>query len=473
MAFRDILHNLPEVKSPEEKKVSFNIKLKWTIVILVAFFVLANIKLFGITEGELARFEYLEIILGTDFGSIITLGIGPIVMSSIILQLLTGAKILDIDTHSAEGKKYFQSLQKMLTFAFVIFEAIVYVLMGGIQAMPGMTFLVVFQLCLGGFLIVFMDEVVQKWGFGSGVSLFIAAGVGWRLFTALFQFIGTQGTFEPVGQVLALIFSLKNSDPTGAVGALVAILITAGVFLLVVWAQSLKVEIPLSFDRVRGYGVRWPLQFFYASVIPVILVSALAANAQLAGGLIENAAMPCLDDDIETLCGGSAKFASYFTFFGRFSAQGTPESGLSYWIFSPPLLDSIIRGYFVFSYLLQSIGHVLFYVTFSVIFAFFWVNTSGMDAASQAKNIMSSGLNMPGFRRDERVLEAILKRYITPLTVMGGAAIGLLASAANLLGALVGGTAILLAVMILYQFYQNIAQQHAVDMHPSLKGLFG
>jgi preprotein translocase subunit SecY len=96
-----------------------------------------------------------------------------------------------------------------------------------------------------------------------------------------------------------------------------------------------------------------------------------------------------------------------------------------------------------------------------------------MDAASQAKNIMSSGLNMPGFRRDERVLEAILKRYITPLTVMGGAAIGLLASAANLLGALVGGTAILLAVMILYQFYQNIAQQHAVDMHPSLKGLFG
>jgi len=122
--------------------------------------------------------------------------------------------------------------------------------------------------------------------------------------------------------------------------------------------------------------------------------------------------------------------------------------------------------------LFQAMGHILFYVVFSVIFSYFWVNTSGMDAMSQAKSIMSSGLSIPGFRKDERVLESILKRYIGPLTVLGGASIGLLASAANILGTLVGGTAILLAVMILYQFYQNIAQQHAMDMHPSLKGMF-
>ena len=49
MALRDLLHNLPEVKSPVESKVRFNVKLKWTLVILVGFFVLANIPLFGIT----------------------------------------------------------------------------------------------------------------------------------------------------------------------------------------------------------------------------------------------------------------------------------------------------------------------------------------------------------------------------------------------------------------------------------------
>ena len=96
-----------------------------------------------------------------------------------------------------------------------------------------------------------------------------------------------------------------------------------------------------------------------------------------------------------------------------------------------------------------------------------------MDARSQAKKIVSSGMSMPGFRKDERVLESILKRYVSPLTIMGGAAIGILASVANLLGALVGGTASLLAIMILYQLYQNIAQQHAVDMNPALKGFFG
>ena len=88
MAFNDILHNLPVVRPPVEKKLSFNVKLKWTLIVIIGFFVLANITLFGLETNALSRFEYLAIILGTDFGSIISLGIGPIVMASIILQLL-------------------------------------------------------------------------------------------------------------------------------------------------------------------------------------------------------------------------------------------------------------------------------------------------------------------------------------------------------------------------------------------------
>ena len=102
MAFRDLLHNLPEVKAPTEKKVNFKSAAKWTLLMLVAFFVLSNIPLYGISEGSLSRFEYLAILLGTSFGSIISLGIGPIVMGSIILQLLVGAKILNIDLNTDE-----------------------------------------------------------------------------------------------------------------------------------------------------------------------------------------------------------------------------------------------------------------------------------------------------------------------------------------------------------------------------------
>lgn len=474
MDLRKIFNFIPEVRKPDEKKLGFNVKLKWTLIILITFFILANIPLFGLSNNALSRFEYLAIILGTDFGSIISLGIGPIVMASIILQLLTGAGIINIDTTNPEGQRFFQGIQKLLVFFFIIFEALVYVLMQGLQAVPGFTGLVIFQLILGGLAIFYMDELSNKWGFGSGVSLFIAAGVSWRLFTSAFQFISQEGRnclldFKNIpcsGKFFVVIQSVINKFPVEFLSAAAAILATGLIFLLVVWAQSLKVEIPLSFGRIRGYGVKWPLSFFYTSVIPIILVAALVANVQLFGGIIENAAAPCVVDP--SGCVGSAKIASYFTFLGSF-VQGQPVSGLAFWVGATNLLELIIRGGLLPRFLLQGLVHILFFMFFSTLFAIFWVKTSGMDARSQAHKIASSGLQVSGFRQDERILESILDRYIMPLTVMGGLAIGFLAAITDLMGALISGTAILLVIMIMFQFYQNIAQQHQMDMHPAMR----
>lgn len=453
MAFIDILKNLPEVKSPIEKKLSFNVKLRWTIIVLVAFFVMSNVALYGADPGFLEQFEFLAIILGTSFGSIISLGIGPIVMASIILQLLVGSQILEIDTSTLEGKRFFQGLQKLLVFFFIIFEAVIYVVMGGIRASPGFQYIVIFQLILGGLVILFMDEVSQKWGFGSGVSLFIAAGVGWSLITTSFGFLGPEGNFQPSGTFIALIVSLINGDSQGTMLAFSAIIATVILFLVVVWAQSLKIEIPLSYDRLRGYSLKWPLQFFYASVIPVILTSALIANFQLFGGLLQN-------------------WLGKPTFLGNV-VNGQPVSGFLYWIGSTNIVGRIITGSWEISLIGQTFGHIVFYMFFCALFSVFWVKTSGMDASSQAQNILKSGLQIPGFRKDQRILESILSRYVTPLTIMGGLAIGLLAALADVLGALVAGTALLLGIMITFQFYQNIAQQHAMDMNPALKKIMG
>jgi len=457
MDIQKILFFLPEVKRPTEKKLSFNVKLKWTLLILAFFFLLANIPIYGLSKNVLSRFDYLAIIFATEFGSIISLGIGPIVTASIIIQLLVGSGILNIDTKTTEGKKYFQGLQRITVIFFIIFESTIYVLMGFLEAVPGFMFLVIFQLILGGFAIVLMDEVVQKWGFGSGVSLFIVAGVAWRIMNGLIQFIGPNGAnclmnFSETpcsGDLLVIVQSLINGDSKQILLALFPILITTLIFLVVVWAQSLKVEVPLSYERIRGFSMKWPLPFFYASNLPVILVAALIANIQLLGGLVE-------------------KWVGHPTIIGGFS-NGVPISGFAYWVGHSNIIESLIKGNFYWAILLQSLGHLVFYMTFGALFAVFWVKTSGMDETNQAKNILSSGLQIPGFRKDERVLESILKRYIMPLTIMGGIAIGALAAFADLLGALTSGTAILLAVTIIYQFYQNIAQQHAVDMHPALK----
>ncbi len=471
--FRKIFNFIPEIRKPEERKVEFNTKLKWTLIVLGAFFILANVPLFGLSANSLSRFEYLAIILGTDFGSVISLGIGPIVTSSIILQLLKGAEIINIDTTTEEGRKFFQGVQKLLVLFFIIFEALIFVFMQGLQATPGMEYLVIMQLVLGGIAIFYMDELVQKWGFGSGVSLFIAAGVSWRIMTGAFQFIDQQGrncllSFKTIpcsGKVLVLVQSVINRFPVELLAAAAAIIATIGIFLLVVWAQSLKIEVPLSFGRIRGYAIKWPLSFFYSSVIPVIFTAALVANIQLFAGIIENSAASCVAG---AACGWISKIASYFTFLGKFS-QGQPISGLAFWMGSTNLLQLIIKGGFLPIFLLQGFTHILFFMFFSTIFAVFWVKTSNMDAKSQAHNITSSGLQVAGFRQDERIIESILDRYIMPLTIMGGLAIGLLAALTDLLGALVSGTAILLVIMILFQFYQNIAQQHQMDMSPMMR----
>lgn len=461
MGLKELLSYLPEVKKPAEKKVAFNVKLKWTLLILGAYFILYNIPLFGLSSNSLERFRYFATILGTNFGSIISLGIGPIVMSSIILQLLVGSGILRINTKSEEGKKYFQGLQKVGVLFFIVFEAAIYVGMGGLQAAPGFRNLLLIQLILGGLAIMFMDEVVSKWGFGSGVSLFIVAGVALELFTSLFQFIGVTGQNCLIdfagtacgGKVLVLLQSVINGDSSGALAAFAAIAVTVVVFLGVVWAQSLKVEIPLSFDRLRGHTVKWPLQFFYASNIPVILVSALIANLHLFAGLLES-------------------WLGHPTILGTFS-NGVPVAGLSYWLGYSNLLTSIITGSFQGIQVLQAMTHVVTYMLLAMTFSLFWVKTAGMDASSQARNIMNSGLQIPGFRKDERILESILNRYVLSLTVMGGLAIGALAAFADILGVIIHGTSLLLAITITYQIYQNIAQQHAMDMHPSLRKFVG
>ncbi len=459
--FDNLLNNLPEVTHPTQKKLSFKEKLKWTGITLVLFFILGLVPLFGLGQNALQRFEFLAIMLGASFGSIISLGIGPIVTASIILQLLNGSGLIKFDLNSTEGKKRFTGVQKLLALFFVIFEAAIYVFMGGLappEALAGsglyfqLELLLIFQLTLGGILILFMDEICSKWGFGSGVSLFIVAGVSQSLFIRLLSPLPSPtNPGVATGAVPALFQSLAAGDPQTALLMIASIASTAVVFALAVYAQAMKVEIPLSFGRVRGHGIRWPLNFIYTSVMPIILTGALLANIQLWARLFQNWGFPI---------------------FGTF-AGNSPATGLVAWVTPPDLLGGLIRGGLTFGVVLQGLFYTLILTIGAVIFSWFWVQTAGMDARSQAKQMMKSGLQIPGFRKDERVLERLLERYILPLTIMGAIVIGLLSGIADISGALTNGTSLLLSVMIIYRLYEDIARQHMMDMNPMLRKFMG
>jgi preprotein translocase subunit SecY len=487
MSFLDnILLNLPEVQPPKQKKLPFNERLKWTLIVLVLFFVMGMVPLWPVGQNTFQQFQYLSIILGAEFGSLISLGIGPIVTGSIILQLLNGAGIFKFDLTTHEGKQKFEGIQKLVSILFIVFEALIYVFMGGIglpsslmssSARMQYELLLVLELFFGGLIILFMDEIVSKWGFGSGISLFIAAGISKQIFLQLFSFTDSNGTlfYEPgfqsqliVGNIWKILIFLIGPEPdfTVVLASVVTILVTLLVFAIAVYAQAMKVEIPLSFGRVRGHGIRWPLQFIYTSNIPVILVASLFATIQLWMRLFQKV----VGSD-KAICWLFAN--TDFCFPGGFN-QGQPFGFISA-LNGPDLARVLIQHQWSIlgPTLFYSVLYVILMIGGSVLFSIFWVQTSGMDSRSLADQIMSSGLQIPGFRKDRRILERLLDRYIMPLTVMGALVVGFLAAVADLMGALARGTGILLTVMIVYKLYEDIAREHLYDMNPMIRKFMG
>ena len=462
MSFFDkLIESIPEVAGPTQKRLGFKEKLKWTMIVLVIFFSLGLVPLFGLGANALQQFEFISIILGASFGSLLSLGIGPIVTASIVLQLLNGAGILKFDLTTHDGRRRFQGLQQLSAIGFIVFESIIFIFVGGLAPPPGLQgtalyfqlqLILIIQLIFGGLLIMLMDQLVSKWGFGSGISLFIAAGVSQSIFIrALSPLPSPTNPGIATGAIPALVQSLGAGDPQTAGLMIAAVASTVFVFLIAVYLQAMKVEIPLSFGRVRGHGIRWPLHFVYTSVMPIILVSALLANMQLWGSLLQRWGYP---------------------FLGTF-VNGQAASGLALWFSPTNIVGLLIRGSLRFVDIAHAFTYVLFIIGGAVLFSWFWMQTSGMDARSQAKQIMASGLQIPGFRRDERVLERVLDRYIKPLTIMGAIAVGFLAGVADILGALTQGTAFLLTVMIIYRLYEDIAKQHMMDMNPMMRKFMG
>jgi len=457
--FKEMLMNLPEVEAPTQRRLSFKEKLKWTAIVLGLFYILGLIPLFGLGQNSLQQFEFLSLILGAEFGSIISLGIGPLVTGSIVLQLLNGSGILKFDLTSHEGKRNFQGVQKLLSIFFVFFESAIYVFMGGLAPDASLVgtvmylqlqLVLVFQLFLGGLIIMFMDEVVSKWGFGSGISLFIAAGVSKTLFVRALSWLPSPtNPGVASGAIPSLFQSLIAGDPVNAGLMLAGIISTIVVFVIAVYTQAMKVEIPLSFGRIRGHGIRWPLSFIYTSNIPVILMAALLANIQLWARLVQ-------------------QWFGHPTWFGGFSGNQA-ITGVAAWLSSPNVVHKVITNSMTFADVGKALIYMVVMVAGAVMFSIFWVQTSGMDSRTQAKNMMASGLQIPGFRRDPRIMESILDRYIGPLTVMGAITIGFLAALADLSGSLVHGTSLLLTVMIVYRLYEDIAKQHMYDMHPMMR----
>jgi preprotein translocase subunit SecY len=239
---------------------------------------------------------------------------------------------------------------------------------------------------------------------------------------------------------------------------MLAFITTITIFLIIVYVESTRIEIPLAHAQVRGARARFPVKLIYASVLPMILVRVLQANIQMIGMFLYNIGI--------TIFG---------TFVGTQAVSGimyylAPINGPSDWMWwSYNLLHD------PWQILLRLGVDVTFMVVGGAIFALFWIKTAGLDSKDVARQIQLSGMSIPGYRRNPQVLEKYLDRYIPRVTVIGGVFIGALSVIANLFGVIgsVSGTGLLLTVSITYRLYEEIASQQIMEMYPFMRTFFG
>ena len=520
---------LPAITKPEGH-VHFRTKMLWVILILFLYFVMTNVYIYGLdlsTKIDLFQ-QYRAIIAGAS-GSILQLGIGPIVTGSIVMQLFTGAKIINLNLQDDEDKAVYQSTQKFVVIIMIFVEAIpqvfgyldpspafvtnighaannvsllgIYPLYGGGRTIAQL--IIIAQLFIGSYLIFLMDEIVSKWGIGSGISLFIAAGVSQQIFTGLFNpspLAATPGSPAPTGplalapvgtipKIIYVLFHVSAGQMSGSgfeslmlgnPNSVVALAGTVAIFLIVAWTESTRIELPLAHETAKGARGRYPIKLIYASNIPVILVAALLANVSMFSYLLwTNPTMQKIP------------LLGHQVLLGTYSAGSTlPTSGLAWYVsningLSDWLLPMInpaygasspqLANHVPYQFALWVIAFTLVYVIGSIIFARFWIETTNMGPAAVAEQIESSGMQIPGFRRDPRVMKRVLERYIPSVTIMSGALVGFLAVGADLIGTVgnATGVGLLLATGIMIQFYDAIGQEQMMEMHPVLRQFFG
>jgi len=498
---KPIVERWPAVAKPEGH-VNFRNKILWTVVCLVLYYILSNVMIYGLSGRVIDLFAGYRFIMAGASGSIMHLGIGPIVTASIILQLFVGAKIINLDLKKKEDKAIYQGTQKVLVIIMILVEAIpqVYGYLSPSSALTNMVggtganAIIISQIFMGALLVFFMDELISKWGIGSGISLFIAAGVSQSLFTGLFNWLPVGGggalslSNPPAGVIPGTYYLATQMSLADVVGggyqtifidhpnSIVALIGTLLIFFIVVYAESARIELPLAHGNVRGARGRYPIRLIYASNIPVILMSALLANINMFAFLFyTNSSLSRIP-----FIGGQWWVGVYDMASSNPSAPLAGGAwyvnnlnGVNSWLM--PILSGGYAGHAAWQYAIKVVVYISIMIIGSILFAKFWIETTNMGASAVAEQIQSSGMQMPGFRRDPRIMRLVLERYIPVVTVIGGAAVGALAGFADALGTIgnASGTGVLLTVGIMIQLYEQIAKEQAMEMHPVLRGFFG
>src|SRR5439155_8360 len=226
-ALKPLTDRLPAVSRPEGH-VQFRTKMFWVLAILVLYFAMTNVFIYGLDRTNVIDFfSSLRAILAGAQGSLMHLGIGPIVTASIIMQLFAGAKIINLNLQDDEDKSVYQGTQKFL------------------------------------FIVTFNWEP-------SRAGSVVPAGAIPKTIYYLQHLPASSLAQGGIEQIM-----VQPPNP------LIALIGTIVIFFIVAYVESTRIELPLAHGQARGARGRYPIRLMYASNIPVILVAAVLANVSM------------------------------------------------------------------------------------------------------------------------------------------------------------------------------------------------
>lgn len=456
---RPFMGFLPEIQQPE-KRIPFREKVLYTGITLFIYLVCCQIPLYGMASTESSDpFYWLRVIMASNRGTLMELGISPIVTSGLVMQLLAGSKIIEVDQSNKDDRALFNGAQKLFGMIITLGQGAAYVFSGmyGDLAVlgAGNALLIIIQLFIAGIIVLCLDELLQKgYGLGSGISLFIATNICetivWKAFSPTTINTGNGTEFE--GAVIALFHMLiTRNDKVRALKTafyrqnlpnITNLLATVLVFVVVIYFQGFRVDLPVQSQRQRGAGGSYPIKLFYTSNIPIILQSALVSNLYFLSQLLFRR----YPNNIFVNLLGQWQDIS-----GPYQGQSIPVGGLAYYVSPPGSLAEIVHDPF----------HAIFYVTFILtacaLFSKTWIEVSGSSARDVAKQLRDQQMIMRGHRESSLVKQ--LNRYIPTAAAFGGLCIGALSIFADFMGAIGSGTGILLAVTIIYQYFEMFVKE--------------
>jgi protein transport protein SEC61 subunit alpha len=452
---RPFMFLLPEVGYPE-RRLLFREKLLWTLVAMFIFLVGSQIPIYGMSrmvDGD--PMYWMRAIFASNKGSLMELGIAPLVTSSMGLQLLTGAKILSYDSRSREDKDLYHASQKFSALLLTVFQAAGYVLSGSYGPVaelgPSTCMLIVAQLFFGGVVVILLDEMLAKGhGIGNATNLFILSHVSQRIMAAAVSplSITTSRGSEYEGALLSFLHTLFT-NPRNVLYAffrtdganLTSLLTTTVIAVLALYIQGYRIDIPVKYQKVRSMETTYPIKLFYTGSTPAVLLGALVGNMYFVSQVLYSN-LP--SNFLVNLIGQWQSISAD-------PRAAIPVGGLAYWISPPGSILEFFRHPF----------HVVFYSVFVLaactFFARYWIEVTHSGSREVAKNLKEHNLTMKGYR--DTTVVAVLDRYIPTTAALGGFALGALLVMADLLGCIGSGAGLILATTTVYTYFELIIRE--------------